>query len=71
MIWGCMVASEFGHIKLIDSTVNNKKYGQILQNSLLSTIAKLNICEKTQYDGAAVIKLQKSDLVIRELQCPS
>lgn len=55
MIWGCMAASGLGCFEFIDGTVNAAKYQQILQNSLLPSIEKLNVGENYifQQDGAA------------------
>lgn len=55
MIWGCMAASGLGCFEFIDGTVNAAKYQQILENSLLPSVEKLNIVENYifQQDGAA------------------
>lgn len=43
MISACMTVAESGCFEFIDGAVNAEKYQQILQNSLLPSIAKFNI----------------------------
>lgn len=42
MIWGCMTASGLRGFEFIEGTVKAAKYQQIIQNSLLPNIMKLN-----------------------------
>lgn len=55
MVWGCMSAKGLGTLKFIEGTVNAQKYQDILQESLLPSVASLYPGEDYifQQDGAS------------------